>query len=203
MVAAALAFAARLAGRLLSQTRSAAPAVFRFSFRAGRFCAISSCVRPDSTLYACASTSQPGTANSSRFLMISHSLPLPRPFILHQREIALQLLAVQPELEVAARDLRVARRLRRADRMSRDPTASRCPRHSFPSGMLPSKPPYSSGMILHVGREMFHAGIERRPFGNGPRFQHAVDFQPEIVVQPRRIVTLHTEIIGSVLALLL
>ena len=44
-------------------------------------CAISSCVRPESTLQACASTSQPGTANSSRFLMSSHSLPLPRLFM--------------------------------------------------------------------------------------------------------------------------
>ena len=68
---------ARLAGGLVAQTRSAAPAVSRFVLRAGRLRAISSWVRPESTLYASASTSQPGVANSSRFLMSSHSLPLP------------------------------------------------------------------------------------------------------------------------------
>src|SRR5438034_11518344 len=75
---AAAVFVARFAGRLLAQTRSDAPAVLRLLSRAGRLRAISSCVRPESTLYACASTSQPGEANSSRFLISSHSLPLPR-----------------------------------------------------------------------------------------------------------------------------
>ena len=40
----------RLAGGLVAQTRSDAPAVLRLVLRAGRFCAISSCVRPESTL---------------------------------------------------------------------------------------------------------------------------------------------------------
>src|SRR5581483_12213534 len=69
------AFCEFFAGRLLAHTRSDAPAVLRFVFRAGRFLAISSWLRPERTLYACASTSHPGTAESSRFLMISHSLP--------------------------------------------------------------------------------------------------------------------------------
>src|SRR5437899_2806418 len=61
---AAAVFAARFAGRLLSHTRSDAPAVVRLLSRAGRLRAISSCVRPESTLYACASTSHPGDADS-------------------------------------------------------------------------------------------------------------------------------------------
>src|SRR5207245_1354934 len=40
----------RVAGRLLAQTRSAAPAVSRLVWRAGRLRAISSCVLPESTL---------------------------------------------------------------------------------------------------------------------------------------------------------
>src|SRR4051794_20287146 len=40
----------RLAGGLVSQTRSAAPAVLRLVLRGGRFCAISSWVRPERTL---------------------------------------------------------------------------------------------------------------------------------------------------------
>src|SRR5207248_713150 len=79
--AGATAFRPRAAGRLLAHTRSAAPAVLRLVLRAGRLRAISSCVRPESTLYACSSTSHPGTAKSSRFLRSSHSFPLPRPFM--------------------------------------------------------------------------------------------------------------------------
>src|SRR5205807_7334221 len=60
------AFTTRFAGRLLSHTRSAAPAVLRLVLRAGRLREIYSCVRPESTLCACASTSQPSTATSSR-----------------------------------------------------------------------------------------------------------------------------------------
>src|SRR5690348_8651276 len=69
------------AGRLLSQVRSVAPAALRLAFRAGRFCAISCWVRPERMLVAWSSTSQPGTAAASRFLMSSQSLPLPRPFM--------------------------------------------------------------------------------------------------------------------------
>ena len=43
-------FALRFAGRLLAQTRSDAPAVLSLLLRAGRFRAISSCVRPERTL---------------------------------------------------------------------------------------------------------------------------------------------------------
>src|SRR5690242_15710077 len=53
-LSAAAGFAAALelcfAGRLLAHTRSDAPAVLRLPSRAGRFRAISSCVRPESTL---------------------------------------------------------------------------------------------------------------------------------------------------------
>ena len=47
-------------------------------------------------------------------------------------------------------------------------------------------------------REVLDGGIERRAFRHGPGFQHAIDLQPEIVMQARGVVPLHTEVrIGS------
>ena len=51
----------------------------------------------------------PAAANSSRFLMISHSLPLPAALHVDQREIAVQLFAVQAEFQIAARQLLLRR----------------------------------------------------------------------------------------------
>ncbi len=40
----------------------------------------------------------------------------------------------------------------------------------------------------------FTAGIERRTFRHGPRFQRAADFETEIVMQMRRVMALDAEL---------
>ena len=40
-------------------------------------------------------------------------------------------------------------------------------------------------MVLGLHGEALFAGIERRALGHRPRLQHAVAFEPEVVVQPR------------------
>src|ERR1035441_10217531 len=68
------------AGRLF-HSRCGSPALACLAPRASNACAISCWVRPESTLQANCSMSQPGTASASRFLISSHSLPLPRFFM--------------------------------------------------------------------------------------------------------------------------
>ena len=46
-------------------------------------------------------------------------------------------------------------------------------------------------MIFHLHCKPLVAGIHRRPFRHGPRFQDAVNFQSQVVVQPRSGVLLH------------
>ncbi len=48
-------------------------------------------------------------------------------------------------------------------------------------------------MIFDVGGQVLHAGIERRPLGDGPGFQYAIDFQAEVIVQARGVVALHAK----------
>lgn len=45
-------------------------------------------------------------------------------------------------------------------------------------------------MILDLHGQAFHAGIERRTFGNGPREEHAIESEPEIVMKMGRTVFL-------------
>ena len=139
----------------------------------------------------------PRAANSSRFLISSHSLPLPRPFMRTRAKSPFSFSPCRRNLKSPRASLLLARRRRPAARTCRDPTASRCRRRSCPSGMLPSKLAVLDRMIFHMRRQALDGGIERRTLGHGPGLQHAVDFQPEIVVQARGIVALHTEIVGS------
>ena len=48
-------------------------------------------------------------------------------------------------------------------------------------------------MILDLHRQTLVGRIERRAFGNGPRFEHALHLQAEVVVQMRRVMSLHHE----------
>jgi hypothetical protein len=48
-------------------------------------------------------------------------------------------------------------------------------------------------MILDHDGESFHGRIERGPFGHRPRFQDAVDLEPEVVVKVGGMVLLHDE----------
>ena len=190
-----------LAGRLLSQTRSAAPAVLRLVLRAGRLRAISSWVRPESTLVG---VGFHVPARRGELVALLDEQPLVSfAAALHvdQGEIAVELLAVQAEFQVAARQLfgpgGVAQQFERAavpqHHAARAVVAGR--NVAFEIAVL-------DGVVLDMGGEVLHRGIERRALGHGPGFQHAVDFQPEIVVQPRGIVPLHAEVIAGALAVL-
>ena len=47
-------------------------------------------------------------------------------------------------------------------------------------------------MVLHHHGQPLFRRIERRTLGHRPRFQRAADFQPQIVVQMRRVMALDT-----------
>ena len=47
------------------------------------------------------------------------------------------------------------------------------------------------GMILHLYGEAAVFGVQARFLRHCPAFQHAVVLEPEVVVQPRRVVPLH------------
>ena len=48
-------------------------------------------------------------------------------------------------------------------------------------------------MILHLHGEALVGWIERRTFGNSPRFQHAIHFQAEVIVKAGCSMLLHDE----------
>src|ERR1700680_329477 len=54
-------------------------------------------------------------------------------------------------------------------------------------------------MIFHFHRQTLVPGIERRTLRHRPRFQHTIQFQPEVVVKTRRIMLLHDETVLSFL----
>ena len=49
------------------------------------------------------------------------------------------------------------------------------------------------GVVLDVHREALVGGVRRRPLRHGPRLQHAVELEPEVVVSAARGVLLHDE----------
>jgi hypothetical protein len=64
--------------------------------------------------------------------------------------------------------------------------------------MTPSNVPYER-MILYLDCEPFHRWVQRRHFGDRPRLVDAATLQPQIVAQPRRLVTLDGEAVGLIL----
>src|SRR5918992_1952297 len=48
-------------------------------------------------------------------------------------------------------------------------------------------------VVLGAHRQPSHLGVQGRALGNGPADEHAVDLEPEVVVQRRRAVSLHGE----------
>src|ERR1035437_9103955 len=128
-------------------------------------------------------------------------LPFPAALHVDQREIAVQLLAVQPEFQVAARQLLGSRNA--AQQVER----AAVPQHHAARSVVARRDvafeiAVFDGVVFYVRGEMLHRGVERRPLRHGPRLQHAIHLQPEIVVQPRGVVPLHAKGIGGTLALL-
>ena len=108
-------------------------------------------------------------------------------------ELAGELFAGEAKLEIAARKLffggRVAQQLIRAA----------IPQHHA-AGAVVAFGDYAfeaavfDRVILHHHGEALFGGIERGAFGNGPRFQRAVDFQAEIVMQMGGVMALDAKL---------
>ena len=134
-----------------------------------------------------------GSASSS-FLWMSSQLSSAdwKPRVLTMREAALELLAVEAELELALADglARIVRLLR----LERAPV----PDDHVAAAVLALgddalEVEVGEGMVLDVDGHAPVGWIEAGPFGHGPRHQHAVDLEAEVVVQPRRAMALDDE----------
>ncbi len=118
----------------------------------------------------------------------------PRPIVLHPDEnpAAVQALAVERELEVAA----LKCRLRRLSSF-RFPVAAVPELHRaaavFSLGDRAFEVAVIERMVLDLHREPPLARVERWPFRDRPRLEHAVEFEAEIVVQSRGVVLLDDE----------
>ncbi len=117
----------------------------------------------------------------------------------HDSEAAVELAAVQFELEIAA--LKLTMRTRLADNIE----CAFVPKHDTAAaiaalGNVPLEGSVVKGMILHFHRQRFAIRIETRTFWNGPTHQHAAHFEPEIIMQMRRVMTLHAKEPGTIIA---
>jgi hypothetical protein len=108
----------------------------------------------------------------------------------HEHPRALQLVAVERELQVALlqRGFDVVGLWRPGTRVPQhhDAGAVAGRNHALELAVL-------DGVILDVHREPLDGGIERRSLGHRPRQQHAVVLQAEVVVQVTGQVLLHAE----------
>src|SRR3546814_7112191 len=51
-------------------------------------------------------------------------------------------------------------------------------------------------MVFGAHREAFVGGVGARPLGHRPAFEHAIDFEAEVVMEPRRVMLLDDEAIA-------
>src|SRR5438067_179213 len=102
----------------------------------------------------------------------------------HERPAAVELFAVERELELAllvvARGVLDAARLRRPRPAIPHDDAARA---VIALGDIAFERAVIDRMILDMHREPLHRWIEARALGHGPRFERAVEFEPEVVVQ--------------------
>ena len=108
----------------------------------------------------------------------------------HQHPAAVQLVAVQVELEVALAQALVRIAHRTPEALVPDDDLAR-------AVLLRGDGAFEAGIrqrvILDVDRHALFLRIEARALGHGPAHQRAVEFEPEVVVQPARPVLLHHE----------
>ena len=109
----------------------------------------------------------------------------------HQGPAAVELLAVEPELEAP---FLVGRARVVADGR---PGAAVPEQHGaaavLPLGDDPLEAAVVDRVVLDVDGQPLLAGVEARPLGHGPAPQHALHLQPEVVVQAGRGVFLDDE----------
>ena len=137
------------------------------------------------------------TGNRERVALLNQQpfVAFAAAFHVHQGKFALQLFAMEAKLGIAARQLF------RAGDAAQQLESAAVPKHHAACAVVAGRNvafeiAIFERMIFHVSREVLGAGIEGRPFGNGPRFQHAVDFEAEVVVQAGGIMALHAEVVG-------
>ena len=157
----------------------------------------SSFVRPLSTDRGCSSGSQPSTACSSRLCTSSHCSRSPRaPGLCGRGGPA------PADRAASARGPRRAAHPRRPLPRGRPcravptcprPTRSRHRRRTRPRGITPSKSKYSIGWSSTWTAVRFARGSKRRAPRHGPTDQHAVDLEPEVVVEAPGAMPLHDE----------
>jgi hypothetical protein len=112
----------------------------------------------------------------------------------HQMPAAAQLVAREPERQIALRErrVRIVERLPRAaiPHEHRAAAVLALRDHAFERGVL-------ERMVLGLDRHAAVARDEARTLRNRPALEHAVELEPEVVVQPASGVLLHHELEGA------
>src|SRR5580765_4426319 len=109
-----------------------------------------------------------------------------------ERPASAQLEAEQLELELAPLDL-LARRLGLQELEAAGVPHDRRAGAIVPLGNEPLEVGVLDGMVFDVHGEALLVGTHRRALGHGPALQHAVDLEPQIVVEPARRVLVDDE----------
>ena len=147
--------------------------------------AISSMVRPVETLRSSAphGSGSPGRASSSRSLMSSHwfSSLVPGAPRVHQHPAAAQPLAGESDLELAL--LEAARARRRPAPRCPCPRASPCRRRTRPWGWCPRSRRTPPGGPPRATARRRTLGSRLGPLGTAQLSEHAVELEPQVVVQ--------------------
>jgi hypothetical protein len=111
----------------------------------------------------------------------------------HESPAALELLAVEAELElalaIALDGIALALLWGPGAAVPEEDGAAAV----LPLGDDPLEATVIQRMVLDVDGQALLAGIEARPLGHGPAPQHAFHLQPEVVVQARGVMALHHE----------
>src|SRR5690606_20266173 len=66
----------------------------------------------------------------------------------------------------------------------------------LPLGDLALEAVVADGMVLDMDGQGLHRRVERWPLGHGPAEHHAIEFEPEVVMQVRGPVLLDDELQG-------
>src|SRR5215472_8785611 len=103
---------------------------------------------------------------------------------------------MQPELQVAAFDLCGSRHV--AEQLE----GAAVPKHDTTATVLALRnvaleTSVVDWMVFHMNGEGLRQWFQARAFGNSPGFESAVHLQPEVIMQPRGVVSLDAEVVGG------
>ena len=141
---------------------------------------------------SCSSIFQRGSAASSLCLIISHSLPFSLCFSLTRTKLPRSFSPWRLNL-ISPRAI-----CRAASPSPSTLKSAAVPDHhragavvAFGDGALEAA--VVQRMVFGLHGQALVGGIERRPLGHGPGYQHAADFEAKVIVQAPRGVLLHDE----------